>query len=1473
MLSILLGTPAVQSKLGRIATDYLNEEFHTHIKVSKVDLSFLGSVELKEVEILDHYLDSMIYVKNLTTSIYSYRNIIKNKIELGEVSLTGVRFIMRTHAGEREDAFVQFVKNFENKNSSNDPLDFLLSAEVVNLEGAHFVILDENKENSSPLTFYEIEGSVRNFNIQGPNISGEVRGISFVESHDIEVENLTSDFSYTREEMKLLNTRLETKSSKVDADIVFYRDGSLADFKNKVKFDGDIKDANLSLRDLNKLYGEFGKLDVLHFKTKLSGTLNDMRAKDFRLRSDLKTIVDGDFHLVNSFNTEKGFSVEAQLSNLVSDYDNLKILIPNILSKSLPSSLKKLGRFNMIGHSFISNEIIDAQIELNTDIGSTIADLRLTNIRSIDKATYRGHIKIIDFDLGKMVNDSLVGRISAEADIDGEGFTLEELNTTVDGEVSSYEYKGYVYGHININGRFQNKKFEGEMIINDANIKLKFNGLADLSKEIYKFDFKTVVAHANFNELNLFTRDSIAILKGDIDIDFEGTTIENLVGAISFERTSYTNEKESFYFEDFDISSTFNDTIRTITINSPDIINGEIVGDFQFLEIPKLAQNALGSIYSNYLPDEVDDDQFLDFKFNIYNKIIDVFFPYVKLASNSYISGFVNSDEKNFNLKVRSPRVEIYDNVIDSIRLDINNKNPLFNTQLSIQRIKGTTYDISKLDLINVTLNDTLFFRTEFVGGVKKTDIYNLGFYHTIDNENQSVIGIEKSNIKFKDTDWVLNPKKNKQNKVVFDSKFEHFDIRDFDIVSGDQKIEFFGSTFGPIQKDLNLKMENVALEAISPNIKKWDLTGVINGTLQYDQTDESVLPVANFDINNFSVNGSHQGDLKVGMIGRNSYKTYNINMALEKDGYDALFANGVLDFAADESTVDVGFEFERFKLDILGPIGDEDFTNIRGEIYGSARLSGLLNNPDMSGEFYLFDAGMAMPYLNVDYDFEGTTVINLDGQTIEIIDLTLKDLIEDTSGKLTGTISHNYFTDWKLDLNLTTKNLLILNTEQEEQSLYYGQGFIEGQANIYGYTDNLTIDVNAKTNKGTRFVIPMSDTKIVGDSRVVNFRSPKEIEEPSKLIAKDLLERYKGLSLNFNLEITKDTEIEMVLDEVSGSKLKGSGTGDLKIEIDTNGKFNIFGDFIIDNGIYNFNFKDVINKEFLVTQGGLISWGGDPYEADIDIETKVRVYANPKYLLENVYTSRDIAVDLVARFTGDLFDSKQDYDILLPDADSELKAELDFKLNGTNDLNTKMNNFGSLLFAGTFTSTDTSMGTNGVMMITGLSEELLSNALTNILNSGDSKLKVGVTYDIGDSRSDIENLQTQDQLGITVVTQINDKILIDGKLGVTGGANSSLANQSGLVGEVEIEFLLNDEGSLRSNVFNRQNEIQYSEEEEGYTQGVGISYQFDFDIFSEFLKRIGLKKKRVENDSIQIHQDAIPVKQPIISFKKSNIE
>ncbi|MDG1320930.1 MAG: translocation/assembly module TamB domain-containing protein, partial [Polaribacter sp.] len=86
-----------------------------------------------------------------------------------------------------------------------------------------------------------------------------------------------------------------------------------------------------------------------------------------------------------------------------------------------------------------------------------------------------------------------------------------------------------------------------------------------------------------------------------------------------------------------------------------------------------------------------------------------------------------------------------------------------------------------------------------------------------------------------------------------------------------------------------------------------------------------------------------------------------------------------------------------------------------------------------------------------------------------------------------------------------------------------------------------------------------------------------------------------------------------------------------------------------------------------------------------------------------------------------------------------------------------------------------------------------------------------------------------------------NDRIIINGKVGVPVGAKT----QSSVIGEVKVEVLLNKEGNFRGVIFNRQNEIQYSAEEEGYTQGVGLSYQVNFNTFSEFLDKIGIQKSK----------------------------
>ncbi len=1459
----LLSLPTVQTRLGKVATDYLNDTYKTSIRVNKLDLSYIGTIQLKDIEILDHHQDSMINVQNLSTSIFSYRNIIDNKLEFDEIELSGVRLLMKTYKGEITDSFSVFTAKFDDENQDDTPSNFLLTATLVHINEGDFKIIDENIDTSKPLTFKNIQGKVADFKIKGPDIYGKIQNLQFTENHGIDIKNLTTDFTYTKEEMKLLNTTLETKTSKVLTDIVFHRNGSFADFNNKVKFDAIIKKADVSMLDMNKFYNEFGEKDVLHFTTKLRGTLNNFTAENLKLNSDLNSIIVGDIHVVNSLNTENGFSVDAKLKNLTSDYNQLKNLLPNILGRSLPSTFKELGRFYISGNTFITSSTIDAQLKMKSDLGTTISDLKLTNIDNIDKASYKGHVKIIDFELGKFVSDSLIGQLSLEADINGRGFTLEAINTKIKGNISKHQYKGYTYQNIDMNGVFEDKKFNGNLISHDENIKFTFDGLADLSSKEHKFDFKAQVAYADFNALNLFKRDSISIVKGNIDINLTGNSIDDLAGKIAINNASYTNQNDNYFFKDFVVNSTFNQRVRTITINSPDIVKGKVKGVFKFEELGKLVQNSIGSIYTNYSPFTVSSGQYLDFNFKIYNKIVEVFFPEVVLGKNTLLRGSIKADDNKFKLSLRSPKIDAYDNIVENIRLQIDNKNPLFNTQLSVNKIKTKYYDVSDLNLVNVTLNDTLFFRTEFVGGKNKTETYDLGFYHTIDKNNQSVFGMNTSNFKFKNTTWLINPNENKKNKVVFDNNMQSFDIHNFDFKSGDQKLNVFGSLFGKNTKDLNVNFENVNLEQITPKIEGWNFAGLINGEIKYEQNGYKITPVANISVDDFFVNNSYQGNLKIGMKGENSVKKFDVNISIEDKNTENLLATGIIDLSVSKPTIDMNIDFNKFKLNLLDPIGGDNFTNIRGFVYGTTTLKGSLDNPDMNGELFLDSSGIAFPYLNVDYDFEGTTVIELKKQTFDIVDLTLHDVTHGTRGIILGTISHNKFSDWKLDLEIDTKNLLVLDTKASEDALYFGKGFLNGHATISGLTDNLTIDVNGKTNKGTHFIIPLSDVKTIDNSSLVTFvthKKEKEFEIPTEV----LLEKFKGLSLNFDLEVTKDAVVEMIIDKATGSVLKGSGTGDLRIEIDTKGKFNMYGDFVIDNGFYDYKYGGFVNKKFIAVKGGTVSWDGSPYTADLNIETKYRVNANPKSILENVTTTRDIPVDLVVKFTGELYDSQKEYDILIPDAGSDLTSELDFKINQNNDTNTKLKHFTSLLFFGSFFN-ENIVDNSVSLFLSETGEELFSSLINSALGSGNDKVKFGGYYKIGDDRSKVDNLNTDDQFGITVATQISDRILIDGQVGVPVGSK-----QQAIKSEVKVEFLLNEEGSLRSTVFNRQNEIQYTEEEEGYTQGVGLSYQFDFDTSKEFLEKIGLRKKEVEDTTTLNKKDSVPLrKRSFINFKQ----
>lgn len=1454
LISIIFSIPGVQTRLARSLTKSLKKSYNTNIVIKKVDLSFLGSVRLKGVEIRDHHNDTLIFVNKLSSSLLNAKKVLNSKINLGSVSLDEVDFHLKTYKGETNDNLSIFVESFEDGSPTDSLADpFFLSSSSMYLSNLNFKLVDLNKKDSLPYFAKKIGGSLSDFKILGPNVTAKIRGLYFTEKFGLEVTNLTTDFTFTKTNMLFKKTVLETKTSKLNADISFtYKRENLKFFNDKVNIKAAFSKSRISLKDLSNFYGEFGVEDVLNLNGDLLGTLNNFKVSQLDINSDEGLIIDGDLKFINAIDTEKGFSFEGDLKNVTANYQELKSVLPNLLGKTLPTEFKRLGDFTLKGKTFINKNKLDIDVVVLSKIGTTKANLKLTNIANIDNANYKGNVELIDFNIGKFFNEPLFGNITLSGDVNGTGFRIDNINTGIIGVIKKINFNQYTYQDISVNGLFQNKLFNGNLNVNDEFLKMRFNGLADFSSKVNKFDFRATIEDADLVKTNLFTRDSISKIKGDLEFDIIGNTFDDIIGITTFNNVEYISPKKRYNFKKFVVTSTVKDDIKTIDINknseSNDIAQGTLKGSFRFSELGPIIQNALGSIYANYNPYKVEPNQFLEFDFNIYNQIIDVFFPKIFIDKNTTLRGKINTNTNALKLTFISPKILAYGNELDSVYLRMDTKSELYNTHLTASKIKTEYFNASKFNLLNITKKDTLFFKSEFRGATAINETFNMDFYYTVDKEKKSVLGIQKSSFDFEKNIWKINPQDNKDSKIVFDIKKSEFNFSPFYLRSKEQEITFRGFVKDSTQKDLKINFKKVKLSSFLPEIDSLNLNGILNGDLDFIQKNGQYSPKGNLSVSNFKINSFEQGDLNLNIIGDNSYEKYKVDLTLKYSNRKSIFANGFVDFTNERPIIDLNVYLDKFQLKAFSPLGQDVLSKIRGEASGSFKVTGFLRNPIMKGELELKDAGLLFPYLNVDYDFEGITKIRLEEQSFIFEKLKLLDTKYKTTGDFYGRISHVDFKSWKMDLNILTDNLVVLDTKETEESVYYGTAFIKGSANIYGITDNLFIDVNATTRPNTKFVIPLSDIKMVDNYKLIQFKSSKSNIKEKKQLEEFELNALKGLKLDINLEVTKDAIAEIVIDKSNGSLLNGRGNGNLNIEINTRGNFKMDGIFTVDEGKYEFKYGGLVNKTFNVQKGGTISWNGNPSDADLNITAIYTTKANPSMLLENFNSSRRVPVNLITKISGGLFNSNQEFDIEIPNINNTIASELAFKLND-NDVNEKTKQFISLLVLNTFHNPDKS-NFNGSNAIIGTTSNALSGLVSDLISSADGKVQFDVNYEITD-KTNVNNVLNDDLVNVSVGTQISDRVMVNGKVGVPVGSKT----QSSVVGEVKVEILLNEKGNFRAVIFNRQNEIQYSTEEEGYTQGIGLTYQVDFNNLSDLLRKIGLKKKKeinIKKDSVK---------------------
>ncbi|MGQ3088383.1 translocation/assembly module TamB domain-containing protein, partial [Flavobacterium sp.] len=753
----------------------------------------------------------------------------------------------------------------------------------------------------------------------------------------------------------------------------------------------------------------------------------------------------------------------------------------------------------------------------------------------------------------------------------------------------------------------------------------------------------------------------------------------------------------------------------------------------------------------------------------------------------------------------------------------------------SMDSVRMKNYKISDFSLINVTQNDTLFLRSEFKGGNQEKDFFNLDLYHTIDKNNNSVVGFKKSEINFKDYMWYINENNTDDNKIVFNKKLTDFSIDKLTMSHNDQMVELMGVLKGKDHKDLRLTFNDVDLHKITPDIDSLSFGGRVNGEVSLKQNKQEFQPASSITVDSLRLNKFILGDMSLQVTGDRAFRKFNVNTILSNDGKETFSTVGNIEIVDKQTLLSLDAQFTDFDIGPLAVFLKSVFPEIRGRASGRAAIVGNVKQPEIDGRLYLKDAGLKVGYLNTDYNFEQNAVIDMTEEIIFFRNIELTDTRYDTKARLNGSVQHKVFKDWALDLKMESDRILVLDTEDSDDAMYYGTAFIKGAATITGPATGLYIEVNAESAKGTDIKIPINNTGASGSTAAfIHFLSPEEKEARLKGIVNET-KTVKGLEMKFELDVTPEAKLEVIIDKNTGHSLVATGYGTLLLDINTLGKFNMWGDFSVVNGLYNFKYAGLLDKKFSVKPGGSINWEGDPTRARLNLEAVYRTKANPSVLLEAPTFSRPIDTEVTIVLTGNLTAPEPDFVISFPGVGSVLKADLEYRLS---DMDMRQTQALALLSTGGFISP-----TNTGTAVYGSLFERASSLFNDLFSDGDGKVNVGVTYTGPDRNPYVE---TNSQVGLTVSSQINDRITVNGQLGVPVNGVSDAA----VVGNFEVQYRVNDDGTLKARAFNRENDINFLGEGINYTQGIGLTYEVDFDTFRELVRKLFGKKEEEEAES-----------------------
>ncbi|HEY0897957.1 MAG TPA: translocation/assembly module TamB domain-containing protein, partial [Sphingobacteriaceae bacterium] len=583
-------------------------------------------------------------------------------------------------------------------------------------------------------------------------------------------------------------------------------------------------------------------------------------------------------------------------------------------------------------------------------------------------------------------------------------------------------------------------------------------------------------------------------------------------------------------------------------------------------------------------------------------------------------------------------------------------------------------------------------------------------------------------------------------------------------------------------------------------------------------------------------------GDLDLEAGFDNSTKLVDLNVNIRKGGEETLDIQGTYNANINQQNLDLTVQMDNNEVIIFQPVLKNLVSDMTGKVSADLTVTGKAISPRVDGTISLNNAGVTVNYLKTHYTI--TDEFQVNNTIIRLDDVVLKD-VRENEAIANGTVNMENPNVPVINVRVNARNFQALNTTAKDNPLYYGIAYGTGIFRFNGPTNNMRINIDAKTEQGTIFNIPLNAAETVGESEFITF-----VAKDSSLTAPKQ-SAFKGLTMNFDLQVDEKSEVNIITDL---GRLSGRGNAALNMNITSFGDFEMFGDYRISQGRFDFTAQEVINKIFDIRQGGQIRFSGNPTEAVINLKAVygVRTSVQPLYTAAG-RTADDqqqrVLAEAVMNLSGPMLRPDITFDLNFPN-DANIKDEVQSYLSDVSNLNLQAS---SLIVRRSFASGagNMNLGEQTTNTLISAGTEFAFNSLNNILAQ-----YLGLKY------VDL-NIRSLNEASASV-RLLNDRLILTGGVTDTRTNVGELDILGGRVArDVEALYLLRRDGSLTIRASNRLNNRSFlnvkNTTQDEYVSAVGLIYRQEFDNLGEFLRLLIGKKRSEERQPLPTSGEPAP--------------